>query len=48
MQGDVGLHITIDPKLLAKLKAKAKRERVTVAGLLRLIIARECSTNRRD
>lgn len=48
MQGDVTLHITICPKLKAKLVAKAKRERVTVAGLVRVLLAREVAQNRRD
>lgn len=43
MEGDVGFHFTINPKLLAKLKKEAKKQGVTVAGLLRVIIARECS-----
>jgi hypothetical protein len=42
MEGDVGFHFTISPKLLAKLKKEAKKQGVTVAGLLRVIIAREC------
>lgn len=42
MDGDVGFHFTINPKLLAKLKKQAKKQGVTVAGLLRVLIAREC------
>lgn len=42
MKGDVGFHFTISPKLLKALKNKAKKEGVTVAGLLRTIIRREC------
>lgn len=41
MQGDIGFHFTINPKLLAKLKKKAKKEGVTVSALLRVIIERE-------
>jgi len=43
MKGDVPLHITINPKLKAKLEKKARQQSVTVAGLLRVIIARECA-----
>ncbi len=43
MEGDVGFHFTISPKLLKQLKNRAKKEGVTIAGLLRVIIARECS-----
>jgi hypothetical protein len=35
-------HITMKPWLLKALKNKAKKEGVTVAGLLRIIIRREC------
>lgn len=42
MKGDVGLHITIKPKLKAKLERRARQQGVTVAGLLRVLIAREC------
>jgi hypothetical protein len=41
MEGDIGFHFTIPPELLAKLKARAKQQGVTVAGLLRTIIKRE-------
>jgi len=43
MEGDVGFHFTINQKLLKQLKNRAKKEGVTNAGLLRVIIARECS-----
>ncbi len=43
MKGDVPLYITINPKLKAKLEKKARQQSVTVAGLLRVIIARECA-----
>jgi hypothetical protein len=42
MQGDVPFTFTLTPKLLAKLKKQAKKQGQTVAGLLRVIIAREC------
>jgi hypothetical protein len=45
MEGDVGFHFTISPKLLAKLKKEAKKQGVTVAGLLRVIISRECGNH---
>ncbi len=42
MKGNVPLHFTISPKLKAKLEKRARQQGVTVAGLLRVIIAREC------
>ena len=42
MEGDVQFSFTLNPKLLKALKNKAKKEGVTVAGLLRIIIRREC------
>ena len=43
MQGDVPFTFTLNPKLLKQLKNKARKEGVTIAGLLRVIIARECA-----
>lgn len=43
MKGDVPFTFTLNPKLLKQLKAKAKNDSVTIAGLLRTIIARECA-----
>ena len=39
----VPLHFHLRPKLLKQVRAKAKKEGVTIAGLLRVIIARECA-----
>jgi len=41
MKGDVPLHITINPKLKAKIEKIAKRRGVTVAGLVRVALMRE-------
>jgi hypothetical protein len=38
-----GFTFQLRPKLLKQLKNKAKKEGVTIAGLLRVIIARECA-----
>jgi len=43
MQGDVPFTFTLNPKLLKQLKNKARKDGVTIAGLLRVIIARECA-----
>jgi len=43
MQGDVSFTFQLKPKLLAQLRKEAKKQGLTVTGLLRVIIARECS-----
>jgi hypothetical protein len=42
MKDNVPLHFTVSPKLKAKLEKRAKHHGMTVAGLLRVLIAREC------
>ena len=43
MKGDVPLHITINPKLKAKIEKRARQQGVTVAGLVRVVLMRECA-----